>query len=879
LFGWVPDLVNWLGDQLDWVADSVAWIGEEFAWIGAVLGWLGGVAVLLSGLVADLFSWIWETTEPIPAGIRAGIALAAAAIALALLVRKLRLLALARTPRVQISPFTWATPDEDSDAVWITSLFHEQLTALKVDPLDPLPERAPSAPFVDIVEGAAGSASRRTDIAEAAGRLLRALWPAAAYEAWGTLRPGGAGGGRISVELIDRARGNKTLGSDSHKRGEWERSARQAAMSVAGALYPRVARKRRGPWVGWPETIPPQLIGDYQEAQARESENRFEEAMGAYHAALGRDPMNPHLHLKIAMLQERLGLNLDAWATYRAIVDEPKRRAWRGPDRRVRLIALYRMAILLGNGQAAEEWVENDWMEEGEGKPHEEERHVRRHELRIALKHDSLLYTRELYLVPGPALASTSGLLRRLQPAGLKSEEERKAWIDNVFRTGERGESDTARRARAEAIDAVLQVVALRRLEELDAWLRARPPLRVRQWREWVRRRPSIRQLLRRRELARGAVRVSKLVIRIRIAAAAVDRTPAKSTAAVNWARRERRWLIRRWPFPAINWARRIAHFLAPRRRWSQRRPDAWQLHYNAACAVASLLLDGSAWEMDGSRACAPSRERIEKRAVEELEEYAFRAGSGRVAAHADWIAIGDPDLRGIVDCEEFKLWASHHFPRALPRERPRGTVDVDRYTARVVQEAAYVFAHSWRTRADQGPVPLEIARYRWFQERGAWNRLCELCSDHRNWRHRLGAIEILRGWLRDATDKYWVAFPHKTHDDTTDSANIRTEIFEQIAALICMADPAGGDAAGPTVLSWADGRITACEAGPLDAGREPLDGDEEHREALRAAQLWLHLGNALGAELGHKQIDDARPDPEELLRPMRDALTAGPTA
>lgn len=875
LFGWVPDLVDWLGDRFEWVAAVVAWIAAEFGWVGDALAGLGDAAAWLGGLIAALLTWLWETTDPIPGGIRAAIAVTVAGTALALSIRKARLLLLARTSRVQISQLTWAATGKESEAVWITSLFRERLAALETDPLDPLPERAPSAPFVDIVEGVAQGASQNAGLAEAVGRLLRALWPVAAYEVWGTLRPRPDGGGRIWVQLIDRTRGNRTLSSEAVQRGDWERGAEQAAMAVAGALYPRVAGRRRGPWTKWPEAIPMELVGDYHLAQTRERENRFEEAMGAYRAGLARDPMNPHLRLKIATLQERLGLYLDAWVTYRAIVDESKRPAWKGPERRVRLVALYRMAILLSNGRTAGQWVKHDWMKIGDGNLRDDERCKCRRELRIALRHDPLLYKREPYILRRPALATSSGIITTLRSRRLKSEEARKKWVDSIFKPGRCGEAKAERTKREQEIDSVLQVLALRRLEELDAWLRARPPFRLRQRREWVRRRPPTQRLLRRRELARSAVRVSKLLARIRIAGHA-ERRAGSGRAAIARIRHEHRWLVRRWPFPATNWIRRAVHRLAPRRRWANRRDDAWQLHYNAACTAASVLLKGSvmrsAWEAEEAPPCTASKGQIVNRAVDELEEYAFRAGSGLVAAHADWIAVGDPDLRDLVEREEFELWASHHLPGELPKRRVRGNVDVDRYTTRIVQTGALIFAHCWRTRAEGHPASVKKATLWWPEERSAWRRVGKVFRERRSWEQRLEIIKSFQDWMLMEREPHWIDFSHEPRSDLAEATKIRPTLLQSIAARIGTENASGGGLGETTVMSWAEERV-AHVRGAYESG---LDPEEERSEVFRAALLWNNLADLLGDELKGKHTGADPPDALSLLESLRDVEERG---
>ena len=872
LFGWASNLITWIGDRLERVAVGIASAASA-------------VAVWVSQVTAGLFTWLWAVTEPVPAGLRAGTAIVLAATVLALVTRKARLLLLARTPRVQIGKFTWADPSAPSEAVWITSVFHDQLAALEADPLDPLPERAPSAPFVDIVEAVAFGAGQRADFANAAGRLFRALWPIAAYEVWGTLRPSSDGetsGNTISVQLIDRGRGNRTVGSESHRRGQWEHAARDAAMTVAGLLYPNVTDKHRGPWAHWKEAIPTQLIDAYYEAQARENGNRFEEAMGSYYKALELDPMNPHIRLRIANLQEKLGLFLDAWATYLAIIDEPKLRAWRKPHRRARLIALYRLAILLSHERTFQQWMKKDWLKHGGGNVRDDERFMRRRELLMALERDSLVAKREFSFARGPALASSSGLLSTLFPSREQGDEgDRREWIASTFKPRPSGEARAERKRRELAVRAVLHVLSLRRLEELDAWLRVRPPFRLRQWGEWVRRRPTAGESFRRRELSRAAVRVSKLLVRIRIAADA-ERMVEPKSSELGVIRREHHWLITRWPFPARSQFRRAIQSLAPRRRWADRRADSWQLHYNAACTTASVLLDGSVLrniqESGGEPIPMPNERAIIQRTVNELEEYAFRAGAGRVAVQADWVASGDPDLLGVTMQEEFKLWASHYLPHDLPRRRLRGNVDVNRYTARIAREAARMFAQAWRSRAAEASVDARRAAYWWLQDQGAWVALGRGFTERGSWRHRLEAIEKLQGWLREMEAQqvpYWINFAHETSGEVDSTTKMRQRLLESLAELI--GDPDGKAVAEPTASEWAKKRLahvrSAYEAGVDTLEQGELNAEEEHLAALKAAQLWSRMADALDAVLKEGRTVYSRRDPEALLAPFREAL------
>jgi len=914
--GAIEWVVAALGGAVEW---SLTAIGDAVAW---TLGALGGLGNLLTP-VGELLDAIWPPVLAI-----------VMLVAFVRTVRWLLLLWRGRAPRVQITPFAWAKGGTDDDAIWATSLFREQLAALRLDALDPLPERAPGAPLVEIVEGVGQSVG--VDVGKAIGRLFKAAWPDSAYEVWGTLRGDAEGGGRISVQLIERRRGNRTLLNVALKQGSWEEGAQEAALAVAGALYPRVRQRERGPWTRWQRTVPRALMGRYHAARRYEEENRLEHALAAYHEALDLDPLNPNLRLKIAMLQERLELDLDAWVTYEAIVDESDRRAWRGPDRRVYLLALYRLAVLLGNGRVAAQWVKRAWVAEGEGDLRDRERQERRRELTMSLechplfeKHlldpaasalpRSLPSTRSSRI----ALSRASALLEILRSIKLGSIEPEE--VLKEFQEAEGKEERFARAERERWIKAVLQILSLRRLEELEISLRIRPPLRPHRWREWWIHRPVLRKWLSRPEFARSVIRTSKLLVRLRVAASLEEQVhrryprPGRDRSKDKWVREIRqthRKLTRRWPFPPTNPWRKTLHFLAPRRRWSNLRDDAWQLHYNGACTTASLLRTDSvldsfeteakergenpekvpqkwwALRLKTSRREAlrarrlralhrkVNRRKVVRRAIEQLEEYAYRAGSRRVAAQADWLAIDDPDFTGLRDSSEFKLWASHHLPRALPRDLPTRKADVKRFTVRVVHEGALVFASSWRNRAEgDNPPATEIVEW-WRFERQVWEVLAKALREHLSWQERLEWLRVLQEWQGKSQQGATIDFSHEARGAPADS--MTEELFEAIADLAGHSGPAGAATArngNGTILSWVEERARhVVEAHEQGEDRADDDGllvwQAEKDEALRAHRIWNRLASTLEVELGATQEADQRPDLDERLDRIRDQLT-----
>lgn len=831
---------------------------ELFSWVSDVLHWLAGALAWIRSAIA----WTWKVDFPISPTVRAAITSAVLLGVAALAVRWARLRWLSRYPRIQISPFAWTGADgTDRDAIWITSLFRERLGSLRLEAHDPLPGSRAGDPLVDIVEGVAQGVGQRADIGRAFGQLFRAIWPHAAYQVWGTLRPKGPEAGRISVQLADRK--GRVLTSVAADSAGWETSAQKAAVAVAGALYPSLAMRHRGPWTTWSETVPAKLVGSYFEALEHEKKNRLEEAMGAYREAVRLDPLNPNLMLRIGLLQERLALYIDAWSTYRTILGEDVRAAWKGPDRRTRLLAQYRLAILLSNRQVARQWVRGQGSTKSARTERDEERERLRAELTADLATDSA-FTRGAPLAEGEgwARATSRQLLIDLRGNTPSSKGERRDWIRTQLEPGNRKKPKKIRE-----INEFLEIVALHRLEQLDASMRRFPRVRPR-FRDWWLRRPPLLSWFRRTEFATSGVAVSKLLVRTRIMASATRRRDAGYGFDRDYAQLAGRWPLSSGLRTDLRHLRRALW-----RRWDNRRKDAWQMHYNAACAVAAALFEDSVPEIvrleSGRR--RKSREEIARRAVEELEQFAHRAGSALVAAKADWVAIDDPDLEALAGTEEFRTWANRHLPCEAPDERPKRIVDVGRHTARVIVHGASAFAQSWRVRADRKEASAEEVVGWWAEERDAWRRLRVVCHERRSWGHRLDGLKALQAWLRSSEQPGFVDFSHEDRAHAAAGMEIPDELFTAIEEMVGDGNPTAEDGSG-TVLAWAHGRFEEVKAAHLNGAsqlRHPrlgawsshqLFAADERQAALRAARIWTSLAEALEATLdGHGKATAAK--------------------
>ena len=86
----------------------------------------------------------------------------------------------------------------------------------------------------------------------------------------------------------------------------------------------------RAPWAAWRgHVMPPGLLHAFEEGVRLERARRYDEALAAYWRAVELDPLNMALRLCVGQLQERIGLYLDALATYWGMdVTSPPPKPW-----------------------------------------------------------------------------------------------------------------------------------------------------------------------------------------------------------------------------------------------------------------------------------------------------------------------------------------------------------------------------------------------------------------------------------------------------------------------------------------------------------------------------------------------------------------------
>ena len=275
-------------------------------------------------------------------------------------------------------------------------LFRRRLATLQIQSPTPMPGAAGASDFLDVLDR--GTADSRNLLGTLV-TLLRAARPTHAYEVRGVLlerdatEPCG-----IAIEVARLP--SEGLAATTVWGETWECALRKAADEATAAILPQT-RACRAPWGVWRGyRMPGRLLHAYEEGARLEHERRYDEALHAYYEALREDPINAVLRLRVGQLQERLGLFLDAFATYSGIVavDRPSRArrpsrmysaAGRREQRRARVSARYRRNVLLGGNVLAEQWRKSAKDPENPSERDEQRRRLRqclRTKLKVRLR-------------------------------------------------------------------------------------------------------------------------------------------------------------------------------------------------------------------------------------------------------------------------------------------------------------------------------------------------------------------------------------------------------------------------------------------------------------------------------------------------------------
>jgi len=357
-----------------------------------VLGWALGLAGAIALMLAA--AWLLGRTpgssDTIPGAIlkacnKPAVALAIACAGLLHAVYCVRHLILHKLAwnagPIEVRTFTADTPLADASAEQLTVDFRQRLTQLHLQAPTPVPGAAPQGHMLDVLESS--SVDVKNPFLFLVG-LLRAAIPAHAYEVHGSLRERESGKRfGVTVQVISLT--GESLPQATLWGYTWDEALARAADEATAAILP-LTRRCSAPWGVWRGyAMPSGLLHEYEDGARLEHDRRYDEALAAYWRAVERDPMNMVLRLRVGQLQERLGLYLDALATFWGmdVATAPDDRRYTRRGRRERDEALfsarYRRNVLLGGRVLAKQWCAAD------GEAGSRERDVQRAQLRRCL--------------------------------------------------------------------------------------------------------------------------------------------------------------------------------------------------------------------------------------------------------------------------------------------------------------------------------------------------------------------------------------------------------------------------------------------------------------------------------------------------------------
>ncbi|MGI8740725.1 MAG: hypothetical protein ACR2KU_14310 [Gammaproteobacteria bacterium] len=228
---------------------------------------------------------------------------------------------------MEVLDFVNATGNESINCSRLTSLFRMCLSEVYLSSNSAVPSRSTTEPM-GVVQVANPTPE---GIVSAALLALVALWPRYSYRISGTLITRAETPGYGVVFDVKRY-GAREGASDVRWAVSWDEAVADAAYAATALILPYTGLSAKAPWTSWQgKMLPPMLFGHYQRAQKLSNGRRYDEALYFYYRALDLDPHNVSIRLQIAMLQERLGLFIDALDTYLNLHKLIQLRTWRPP--------------------------------------------------------------------------------------------------------------------------------------------------------------------------------------------------------------------------------------------------------------------------------------------------------------------------------------------------------------------------------------------------------------------------------------------------------------------------------------------------------------------------------------------------------------------
>jgi hypothetical protein len=591
-----------------------------------------------------------------------------------------------------------ASPDADVDLSQLTVLFRERLMTAHLQSPTTVPGAAPAQDFLEML--GAQHVDSKNVFASLVG-ILRAALPTHAYEVSANLirRADPAhgltsSGYGVSVQVTRLPR--EAIPVQTCWSPSWDDAICQAADAVTAVVLPRTRQSRSGPWSGWRRyTMPTHLVHFYERGQARTTQLRYDEALDSYYCALDLDTKNVIIRLNIGFVQEKLGLFIDAVATYAGVrriaslTDDRSQYARRARRERraIGLIADYRLAILLAGPKVTHQWRNEPPLGAAT------DRDTQRALLRERLGPELVTLLRERGLIDGKRAAADI--------------EEGPPWTETAIA------AVLKERARTDKPDEESEYFRLRKV------------------------------------LAHLATKQLAAVRRglIRPVANSIPTSPSRLTVRLTreWVKMRRLWIEGQMsreaagkpPKKLVNRAALSALFK------SEHTFGTWTDHYTAACVYASqLLLDNDSVD---------AKENADD-AIKHLRLAVSCTSSGYVAERRPWLVSEDPDLDGLRRRPEFRQFEALYFPSATPiphRPKKVHAWEMSCYVHLLLTETARGWRHLWHARRDAHCRPTDDhAIPGWFaDEVNAWELVHKLAKHHRHWRVRYELIEEMRRW------------------------------------------------------------------------------------------------------------------------------------
>lgn len=628
----------------------------------------------------------------------------------------------------------------------LTAQFRKHLSQTSLYPPSELPAETPPESFLDLL-GEVDPGHLGTSLMHVFSRLR----PRVAYRVSGALRrrdadcPFG-----VTVTVTSFARGSTTT---TIWQQDWERTVQMASYWVMAKILPVTRAGRQAPWRSWRGwDLPHTLFAAYQEGRSLSRDRKFDEALEQFYKALHLDPENVYLRNQIGATQEKMGLYLDALATYSAALrlgrldaDKENRYLWH----RAALKPLgflktffyvlswrhqpgfiqthYRYSIVLGTTeQTAKQWCKDD-----------RDINPTRKQVREGIRKSLAGPFSERYW---PALMHPQ--LRS------KANESEKEHAKKYLKRCLCGENESDNVAWEKQVKLIFQISCVQEMVRLNQNYRFAALIPA--GRSEAVLTPGARKITRdvwapvrlawaQRNSLRGRRFRPPWVGKV--ANAICDNKkdhwiPQLKTSMVPWRGKEGI----AWPTDRVSIEEAIRK---SRTRFFFERHKKWQDHYSAACVYSIAMNDRGGQRGD-----------LAKHAIGELENALRGAETSLAAPKRSWLLAEDPDLKPLRVHEKGAEFANFEI-FAYPTGEPTGTwmdddpakVEMTAYDREFISKVARIMERKWHERAAQGAADIHEA-IQWFNlEEELWRSVYAISNNEaRNWfdrnllRHQVGS-------------------------------------------------------------------------------------------------------------------------------------------